>query len=71
MIAGAVNDRWQVGFPVTLARADGSSATVEVMFDCGYNGYLALPKKTIADLQLPRGLNSRVVLADGRARRVA
>ena len=40
------------------------------MFDSGFNGYLALPPATIAELGLMRAFETGIVLADGAERSV-
>jgi clan AA aspartic protease len=62
---GSVNNHAEAFIGVDFIDANDASTTIEVMVDTGFDQFICLPPAAIAQLQLPRLLDQRVVFADG------
>jgi clan AA aspartic protease len=65
MIYGVVNLRREATLPLVVGNARKQQQVVDAVIDTGFNGFLCLPAKTIAALDLPWSAADIVTLGDG------
>ena len=65
MIAGVVNDRLEAVISLTVQGPIGQSRSFDAVIDTGFGGFLTLPPRLIAELNLPFVRSGRATLGDG------
>ncbi len=66
VIEGIVNANLEAIVTLFLRGSEGQTQQLDAVIDTGFNGYLALPPRLVADLELPVVGDGEAVLADGR-----
>jgi clan AA aspartic protease len=66
-VTGFVDDKLRalVEIPVSNSR-DGNRTSIAVWIDTAFNGGLAIPRKQVAELGLPKASSAEAILADGQ-----
>jgi clan AA aspartic protease len=65
MMTGLVTAGREAVIRLPVRGTRGREARVEAVIDTGFNGFLTLPARLIADLALPFATATRAVLGDG------
>ena len=65
MIEGAVNADFEAVIPVTIQGPSGQIRTVDAVVDTGFNQFLTLPPRLLAELGLVSAGTAPILLADG------
>ena len=65
MIAGVVNAAYEAVVILAVQSPSGQTSETEAVVDTGFNGYLTLPPRLVADLDLPLVSTGSGILADG------
>jgi clan AA aspartic protease len=64
MMQGYVNTNYEAVMSVVVSH-NGKLKSVNAVIDTGFTGFLSLPSKVIADLELPWSYRDRATLGDG------
>jgi clan AA aspartic protease len=67
MISGVVTDGREATIHLVIEGPSGGEASMDVVIDTGFNGYLTLPSAVISALGLRSHGVRRAILGDGRA----
>ena len=65
MISGIVNEWLEAAVSLELRGSNGEARVIRAIVDTGYNRYLTVPRRLIADLELPFIATGHARLADG------
>lgn len=65
MIEGVVNSSYEAIVALLLRGPDGDARDIEAVIDTGYNGFLTLPPRLVAELGLPFVTSAQAILANG------
>lgn len=65
MMIGVVNFRCEAMLPIVVRNEKQQTQFFEAVIDTGFSGFLTLPAKTIAELNLPWNGSDSVTLGDG------
>ncbi len=65
MISGVVNERLEAVVSLELRGPKGDVRMFDAIVDTGYDGYLTVAPRTVAELGLPLASTGRARLADG------
>ena len=65
MIYGVVNSRREATLPLVVGSSPGQRQVIDTVIDTGFDGFLSLPSKIIAQLKLPWTISNRATLGDG------
>lgn len=65
MIEGVVNSSYEAIVALSLRGPDGDARDIEAVIDTGYNGFLTLPPRLVAELRLPFVTSAQAILANG------
>ena len=65
MISGVINERLEAVVSLELRGPNGDARVVNAIVDTGYDGYLTVAPRTVAELGLPFVSTGRARLADG------
>lgn len=65
MIYGVVNSRREAILPLVVGSLPGQRQVIDTVIDTGFDGFLSLPSKIIAQLKLPWTISNRATLGDG------
>ena len=65
MIFGVVNSRCEATLSLVIGNSLKERIVVDAIIDTGFDGFLSLPAKTIAQLGLPWTISNTATLGDG------
>ena len=65
MIEGVVNASYEAVVTLSLRGPDGDVRDIEAVIDTGYSGFLTLPPRLVAELELPFVTSAQAILANG------
>ena len=65
MIEGAVNAHYEAVVHLTLLDSSGQTRDIDAVIDTGYNGFLTMPPRLVAELGLTRLGQKSLILANG------
>ncbi|MDE2893671.1 MAG: clan AA aspartic protease [Chloroflexota bacterium] len=66
MITGVVNEQLEAVVSLEIRGPQGDARVINAVVDTGYNGYLSVPPRLVAELGLPYSTTNDATLADGR-----